>query len=146
VANKQQDGDQYIPSVSGRYTLLDSTLYTWYDALKEDIRYKTQYYAYQQLKQGGNTTVINPDNDHAPIQITPNPFGRLIQIDLGGGEQEQVKRLSVYTVEGKKVTTIRPKTAQKQFTLHTQDWEPGIYLLKWQSAENSGVLKLVKTQ
>jgi hypothetical protein len=75
------------------------------------------------------------ENNKDQILVYPNPF----QNELNINESQNIKRIEVYNLLGKKVTELNNP---KEFKIDTKNWESGIYFLKIQS--NNGKSNIQK--
>jgi hypothetical protein len=65
------------------------------------------------------------------VQLYPNPVNQWLQVQLDGGQQDEIYELTVLNLLGQRVPMPRTQVRQRELhRLDTTDWTPGAYWLQ----------------
>jgi len=88
------------------------------------------------------TTSITPARQSIDIRLSPNPVREQLYIHFAKAS-DQATTLTIYDLNGKMITRQRPGDGQTILEISTGDWPAGLYLLRVQSREGTGIARFV---
>jgi photosystem II stability/assembly factor-like uncharacterized protein len=124
------------PVLAGVFTesiLSNRTSVAWFDNVEVSSQLKTG-------DEFAEAEIINLDNEQAEVSIYPNPAKDEVNITMKGFRTLEGFG-TLLTTDGKTVKTFT--ISQSETTLNIQDLKPGVYILRFENAENVVVKRLV---
>lgn len=88
------------------------------------------------------TTSIIPTRQSIDIRLSPNPVRDQLRIHFAKAS-DQTTTLTIYDLNGKMITRQRPGDGQIILDISTTGWPAGLYLLRVQSREGTGIARFV---
>jgi hypothetical protein len=87
-------------------------------------------------------TSIMPARQSIDIRLSPNPVREQLRIRFAKAS-DQTTTLTIYDLNGKMITRQRPGDGQIILDIPTTGWPAGLYLLRVQSREGTGLARFV---
>jgi len=103
------------------------------------VRFVPEWSGYRMMME-------EPEVSQTQLNVTPNPAELLVVVSYNlGADYKKAENLTIYTAEGRLVTTIKLKENRGDILLDTANWPSGTYIISLQ-ADGKAVMhqKLIK--
>ncbi len=117
MANSTPVGNQYTPSLAGRFSPQENILYTFYDEFYSDIRYKASHWLNSPIR-------VTQDSKNFDLSLYPNPATDFVNIS---SSDASINKIDFYDLQGRLIKTVSIKENNKSIDI--SGLSNGVYVL-----------------
>ncbi|MBA3286048.1 MAG: T9SS type A sorting domain-containing protein [Nitrosopumilus sp.] len=117
LANSTPVGNQYTPSLAGRFSPQENILYTFYDEFYSDIRYKASHWLNSPIR-------VTQDSKNFDLSLYPNPATDFVNIS---SSDASINKIDFYDLQGRLIKTVSIKENNKSIDI--SGLSNGVYVL-----------------